>query len=76
MATRHYGVLRVVVRDAANPIRSTHINASSQGSILIGGSTVDEETVQHARDMRVRGMIVGSVPASLIPDCYRTPVSR
>jgi len=63
-----FGVLRVVVRDAANPIRSTHINASSQGSILIGGSTVDAETVQQARDMRARGMIVGSVPASLIPD--------
>ena len=62
-----HGVLRMVVREARHPIRPTHINASSQGSILIGGSTVDGETIQDAKDMRVRGMIVGSVPAGLIP---------
>jgi hypothetical protein len=62
-----HGVLRLLVREAEHPIRATHINASSQGSILIGGSTVDGETIQHAQEMRVRGMIVGSVPAGLIP---------
>ena len=62
-----HGVLRMVVREAGHPIRPTHINASSQGSILIGGSTVDGETLQDAKEMRVRGMIVGSVPAGLIP---------
>ena len=62
-----HGILRVLVREARHPIRATHINASSQGSILIGGSTVDEETIQQAAEMRVRGMIVGSVPAGLIP---------
>ena len=62
-----HGVLRMVVREAMHPIRPTHINASSQGAILIGGSTVDGETIQDAGEMRVRGMIVGSVPAGLIP---------
>jgi len=63
-----FGVLRVVVREAGNPIRATHINASSQGSILIGGSTVDAETIQQAKEMRARGLIVGSVPADLISE--------
>jgi hypothetical protein len=62
-----HGVLRMLVRDARHPIRPTHINASSQGAILIGGTTVDKETVEQAKEMRVRGMIVGSVPAQLIP---------
>lgn len=62
-----YGVLRVVVRESRYPIRAAHINASSQGAMLVGGSTVDEESIAQAAEMQVRGMIVGSVPAPLIP---------
>ena len=61
-----HGVLRILVRDPRYPIRATHINASSQGAILIGGSTLEEEAVDQAVEMQVRGMIVGSVPAALI----------
>ncbi|MGC9522260.1 MAG: KOW motif-containing protein [Anaerolineae bacterium] len=62
-----YGVLRVVVRDSSHPIRAAHVNASSQGTILVGGSTVDEEAIGQAAAMQVRGMVVGSIPPSLIP---------
>lgn len=62
-----YGVLRVLVRDPRHPIRAAHINASSQGAILIGGSTLDEDAVNQASELQVRGMIVGSVPAAMIP---------
>ncbi|MBN1246296.1 MAG: hypothetical protein JXC32_01500 [Anaerolineae bacterium] len=62
-----HGVLRLLVRDAQHPIRATHINASSQGAILIGGATVEEEAIEPAIDMQVRGMIVGSIPAHLMP---------
>lgn len=65
-----HGVLRMSVRKPRHPIRASHINASSQGAILIGGSTVDEETIQQAKEMQVRGMIVGSVPAGLIPQLH------
>ncbi len=62
-----YGLLRMVVRDLSHPIRATHINASSQGAILVGGSTVEEECIAQAAEVQVRGMIVGSIPTSLIP---------
>lgn len=62
-----YGVLKVIVRAPRYPIRSKSVNASSQGAILIGGSTVDEETIDQAVEMQVRGIIVGSVSPSLIP---------
>lgn len=68
-----YGVLRMVVRDAQHPIRVTHINASSQGTILVGGATVDEESIAQAASVQVRGMIIGSLPASLISRAQEAP---
>ncbi len=62
-----YGVLRVVVRAARYPIRPKHIDASAQGAILVGGSRLDEETLDHAIEMQVRGIIVGGIPPALIP---------
>lgn len=61
-----YGLLRLLVREAQHPIRPTHINASSQGAILIGGSTVDEACIDQAEEMQVRGIVVGSIPPSLL----------
>jgi hypothetical protein len=60
-----HGVLRLLVRDPQHPIRAAHINASSQGAILIGGTTIEEAAIVPAVDMQVRGMIVGSIPAPL-----------
>ena len=62
-----YGALRVLVRDPRHPIRATHINASAQGRILIGGSGLDQEAIGQAVDLQVRGIIVGSVLPSVIP---------
>ena len=62
-----FGVLRVVVRAPRHPIRTKHIDAAAQGAILVGGSHFDEETLQQAIEMQVRGIIVGGVPPSMIP---------
>ncbi len=62
-----YGVLRVVVRAPRNPIRPKHIDAASQGAILVGGSRLDEETLDQAVEMQVRGIIVGGVSPAMIP---------
>ncbi len=62
-----YGVLRVVVRAPHHPIRPKHIDAASQGVILVGGSRLDEETLNQAIEMQVRGIIVGAIPPSMIP---------
>ncbi len=61
-----FGVMRAVVRAPKNPMRPKHIDASSQGAILVGGSKIDEETLEHAIEMQVRGIVVGSVPPSLM----------
>lgn len=62
-----FGVLRVVVRDPRHPIRPKHIDPTMQGTVLVGGSRLDEETLEHAMEARVRGIIVGGVPPTLLP---------
>ncbi|MGC9394139.1 MAG: hypothetical protein ACP5J4_04735 [Anaerolineae bacterium] len=62
-----FGVLRVVVRAPRHPIRTKHIDAAAQGAILVGGSHFDEETLEQATEMQVRGIIVGGVPPSMAP---------
>lgn len=61
-----YGALRMVVRASRHPIRPKHIDASSQGAILVGGSRLDEETLERAVEMQVRGIIVGGIPSALL----------
>ena len=62
-----FGVLRMVVRAPRHPIRIKHIDAAAQGAILVGGSHFDEETLEQAIEMQVRGIIVGGVPPSMVP---------
>jgi len=62
-----HGVLRVVVRAPRHPIRPKHIDASAQGAILVGGSCIDDETLDHAIEMQVRGIVVGGVPEAMLP---------
>ncbi len=62
-----YGVLRLVVRAPHHPLRARRIDASAQGSIVVGGVSLDEEALEQAIEMQVRGIIVGGIPADLIP---------
>ena len=62
-----YGTLRLVVRAPRIPLRAKHINPSAQSTILIGGSSIDEATLEYAAEMKVNGIIVGSIKPHLIP---------
>jgi hypothetical protein len=43
------------------------LDVSMRGSILIAGEVREEETLRSAAELPVRGLIVGSLPPSLIP---------
>ncbi|MDF1512838.1 MAG: hypothetical protein P1S60_03405, partial [Anaerolineae bacterium] len=62
-----YGTLRAVVRGPRIPLQTKHINASAQGAVVIGGSSVDEKTLELAAEMQVRGLIIGSLKPHLVP---------
>lgn len=62
-----FGILRVVVKAPQHPLRSQHINPSLQGAIIVGGASVDGETLERANEAQVRGIIVGGISPTLIP---------
>ena len=61
-----YGPLRVIARAPRHPLRPKHIDPASQGAILVGGARLDEETIERAVEMQVRGIIVGGLPSRLL----------
>jgi len=61
------GVLKLVVDSPLKPLRARSIDVSCQGTIVVGGRILDEATLDQAVEARVRGMVVGSLDAVLIP---------
>jgi hypothetical protein len=62
-----YGVLRLVVRAPHHPLRARRLDASAQGSIIVGGVSLDDEALDQAIEMQVRGMIIGGASPELLP---------
>ena len=62
-----YGVLRAANRDRNAPLQAKQLDPSLQGAIVLGGGSIDRETLERATEVRVRGIIVGSVAPDLIP---------
>ena len=67
------GVLKLVVDSPQKPLRARSIDVSCQGTIVVGGRILDEATLDQAVEAKVRGMIVGSVDAVLIPALRALP---
>ncbi|MGC9399429.1 MAG: hypothetical protein ACP5HM_09865 [Anaerolineae bacterium] len=61
-----YGVLRMAVRAPHHPLRARRLDASVQGAIVVGGVSLDEEALEQAIEMQVRGILVGGVPVELL----------
>ncbi len=62
-----YGVLKLIVRAAHHPLRPRRLDASVQGAIVVGGASLDDAVIDQAVDLQVRGIVVGGVPADLLP---------
>lgn len=62
-----YGVMRVVGDDPARPLHLGDMNINLRGAILVGGFCNEEQVLKQAIDISVRGLILGSMPAHLIP---------
>lgn len=61
-----YGRLRRLVNSPYEVIEGDSLDETVEQAILVGGRTVDEELLWHAEEMKVRGIIVGSIDASLL----------
>ncbi len=55
------GEIIVVVDNPSQPLTREDIDESCKGKIVIGGSIVDFETLQWAREIGVKGVVVGGI---------------
>ncbi|MEI6045531.1 MAG: hypothetical protein WCS37_14375 [Chloroflexota bacterium] len=56
-----HGVLKVLTNDPSEPMDPAQIEARASYFILLGGSHVRAETLRRAVEMKVRGIICGSI---------------
>lgn len=65
------GVLQVLVEGPADVLTADDIGLGFNNAILVGGAGVSPGALERAREMKVKGIIVGSISASLderLPD--------
>lgn len=61
-----YGVIHLRVTDRTAPLTADLIDVSCHGAIIVGGSSLDEAALQQAAEMRVRAIVIGSLPVTLL----------
>jgi hypothetical protein len=61
-----FGRLKRLANSPYEMLDVAAIDESAGGSIVLAGRTLDEETLHRAEDWQIRGLIVGSIPASLL----------
>lgn len=61
-----YGVLRAIVPERDQQLTVAALDENAKGTILVAG-TADQQALRAADTMKVRGLILGSLPASLVP---------
>lgn len=57
------GVLKMLAEDPKEKLVADTIDIGCHGSIIVGGSSLDEEALERAKQMQVRGIVVGSIGA-------------
>jgi len=69
----NFGVLRSLVTNPDKPLRAKDIDPSCHGTIIIGGSGLDDAALERAQELQVRGIVVGGFSPGLIPKANRLP---
>lgn len=60
------GILTVLLHSPEDEFTRRSVDVSMRGGILLGGYCVDSEALKTANEIAVRGLILGSMPASLM----------
>lgn len=61
-----YGLLKRLVHRPFDSLTAEAIDENAKNAILLGGRTIDEETLYAAEAAKARGIIVGSIDAALL----------
>jgi hypothetical protein len=68
-----YGVLQVVSKRAADPMKARAIDVTMHGALVVGGAWFDETVLQQAIQMQVRGLIAGSMDGGMLEAARNAP---
>jgi len=67
-----HGMIRIVT-GGAEPLRARAIDPVAQGTIVVGGAWIEPSALEQAERLQVRGIIAGSMEASLLPIVRQLP---
>jgi hypothetical protein len=68
-----FGVLQVVSKRAADPMKARAIDVTMHGAIVVGGAWFDETVLEQAIQMKVRGLIAGSMDGGMLEAARNAP---
>jgi hypothetical protein len=68
-----FGVLQVVSKRASDPMKARTIDVTMHGAIIVGGAWFDETVLEQAIQMKVRGLIAGSMDGGLLEAARTAP---
>lgn len=67
------GVLKRMVENPDEPLQAQAIDPSCHGTILVGGAGLSDAVFERAKELQVRGIVVGGLPSELISHAEQLP---
>lgn len=61
------GLLRSLMKRPDDVLTSTHLDMSLRGAVVLGGHCGEEEALEYAADIPLRGLIMASMSSYLVP---------
>jgi hypothetical protein len=68
-----FGTIKCVVNSPDEPLQAQAIDPSCHGAILVGGSGVSDAALERARELQVRGIVVGGLSPALTSRVEQLP---
>jgi len=69
-----FGVLKCLVKGPNRTLRARDIDPSCNGAVIIGGIGLDEEVIERAQELQVRGIVTGGLSPELFSSLKRIPL--
>jgi hypothetical protein len=70
----NFGELRVLIRQPEDVLTVEQLDIDLRGSVILAGFCGDEQVLKAAAELPVRGLILSSMAASMIPLAEETPL--
>jgi len=66
-----YGLMQIKIDNPSDELTVTQISVSLRGTIVLGGHCKDNVVLQKAAEVPIKGLILASMPSSMIPKALK-----